>query len=177
MRIVYSEINVDREYYEYMAKRETHAEVVLLLPRGGDKILTLTKRFYPEGLYNLPSGKLEEGESFEQAFAREALEETGLKLECRVLVAVLSHLLICDDAQLKFTSYMALGDKSALAPHPIDPVEQISEYKEATAADLRDMAKRMRSLDGRRQGFGQFRATALDVAACYLSDSWNNPQG
>ena len=174
MKSFHKEIEVDREYYNYMRDRNTHAEVVLLLPRPERTLLTLRKRFYPTGLYNLPSGKMEVGESYEQTFVREAAEETSLDVECTALVAQVTHLLICGEERLSFVSYIAQGSESVRAPYPKDEAEQISEFKAASATDLREMASSMRSLGGRWLGFGRFRATALWIAACYLSDSWNN---
>lgn len=60
---------------------DTRSEVVLVLPRPGGKVITTAKRFYPEGVFRIPSGGIHPGETPEQAFVREAMEETGLDVE------------------------------------------------------------------------------------------------
>jgi len=45
---------------------------------GEPGVIVIAKPWYPQGLYRLPSGGLEPGESIEDGFAREAWEETGV---------------------------------------------------------------------------------------------------
>lgn len=52
---------------------------VMLLIRGG-KILSISRRHNKE-LFGLPGGKLDEGETPEQAAIRETFEETGVKVK------------------------------------------------------------------------------------------------
>lgn len=50
---------------------------LLLIRRGHDP---------GAGLWSLPGGRIEPGETHQQAVAREVLEETGLRVECRRLL-------------------------------------------------------------------------------------------
>lgn len=60
----------------------TFADVFLLLVRDGRVLLALRENTgYADGLWNLPSGKLEPGEDLASAAAREAHEEVGLRLD------------------------------------------------------------------------------------------------
>jgi 8-oxo-dGTP pyrophosphatase MutT (NUDIX family) len=57
------------------------AEVCMVLRHGaaeGDRYAVMTKPFYPPGIWRLPTGGIEAGESILEGFARELLEETGL---------------------------------------------------------------------------------------------------
>lgn len=167
-------VEVDREYLDYMrtsrGDMDTRSEVVMVLPRPGDKVLTLTKSFYPSGTYNLPSGGIHPGETAEEAFAREMDEETSLPIAVQSRIARIEHQLTCGGEQVRFTSYVVLGAESADVPHARDEGENIGGYRDAGVEDLRRFAEQMRSLSGRWLGFGRFRATALELVADYMAD-------
>jgi len=60
---------------------------ITLYIEGDGKIAVIAKPFYPPGLYRAPSGGLEPDESLESGAAREALEETGLRIQmCNYLL-------------------------------------------------------------------------------------------
>jgi 8-oxo-dGTP diphosphatase len=54
---------------------------VVLKDRNGRYLLVQEKRSDIYGLWNLPAGKVDEGETLKQAAIREAREETGLEVE------------------------------------------------------------------------------------------------
>lgn len=61
--------------------KETHPDIrrTLLLLRSGDELLlALKKRGFGEGKWNGVGGKIEAGESLEQALIRECIEEIGV---------------------------------------------------------------------------------------------------
>jgi 8-oxo-dGTP pyrophosphatase MutT (NUDIX family) len=147
-----------------------NSEVVMLLPRPGGRVLVMSKSFYPEGTYNLPSGGIEAGETPEVAFAREVVEETSLRVGLRAQVGRIEHHLVYNDEALDWASHVMLGTESSEPARPQDTGESISAYVDASASDLRRFAAHMRALPGRWIGFGRFRATALDFAADYLED-------
>jgi ADP-ribose pyrophosphatase YjhB (NUDIX family) len=69
-------------------------DVFLLLTRADDVLLGLrTNTGYADGQWNLPSGKLEDGEDVISAVIREAREEVGIRVrpEKLRLVAVIHH--------------------------------------------------------------------------------------
>jgi 8-oxo-dGTP pyrophosphatase MutT (NUDIX family) len=170
-------IEIDKDYFEYMrtgkGNLDTRSEVVMVLPRPGGKVLTLTKSFYPSGTYNLPSGGIHPGETPEEAFAREVAEETGLHVALQSQIGRLDHILGFagrPGRRILFTSHVMLGAESVDTPHPRDEGENISGYIDAGIEDLRRFAEQMRSFTGRWLGFGRFRATALELVADYLID-------
>ncbi|MGW7364863.1 methyltransferase domain-containing protein [Streptomyces sp. NPDC054841] len=78
---------VDDERYAlvaYMAPSRRHSEVVdvhLVLRRGGEVLLARRAGTgYGDGLWNGPSGHVEDGEDVREAMAREAFEEIGIEL-------------------------------------------------------------------------------------------------
>ncbi|MGI6294850.1 MAG: NUDIX hydrolase [Armatimonadota bacterium] len=172
MRVLRTIVRVDEDYFDYMAARKgSRSEVVMILPRPAGKVLTLTKKFYPDGLYNLPSGRMEVGESYREAFAREVAEETGLDATFESVIGRIDHTITCDKGQMNFTSYLILAAESSLVPRPSDSSEQIAGYRDASADDLRALAQQMKSLHGKWRSFGRFRATALEFTADSLAKS------
>ncbi|CAM00642.1 ADP-ribose pyrophosphatase YjhB (NUDIX family) [Saccharopolyspora erythraea NRRL 2338] len=53
----------------------------LLLVRGGEVLLSLRRGRYGDGMWHLPSGKLDAGESVVAAAVREAREEVGVRID------------------------------------------------------------------------------------------------
>lgn len=72
-----------------VTQRSYTAGVVGLVPNKEDAVLVLRHRFRVPYAWGLPGGYLEGGETPNQAFARELLEETGTRIEVRA--GVLEH--------------------------------------------------------------------------------------
>ncbi len=165
------DVDLDEHYFHWLhsrGERSSYSEVVMILPRPGDRVLTLTKSFYPEGTYNLPSGGIEPGETPELAFAREVSEETGLSVNLVGQIGRIEHHCLFDQSSLDFVSHVMLGTQTQEPAHAADPDESISGYIDASASDLARFSAHMRRMTGRWAGFGKFRATALDFAADWL---------
>jgi mutator protein MutT len=62
---------------------------LVFLRRPGELLLALKKRGFGEGHWNGPGGKLEPGESYEQAARREVAEEIGVQVRALTEVATL----------------------------------------------------------------------------------------
>jgi 8-oxo-dGTP diphosphatase len=73
-----------------------------------DGRLLLIKRGHEPGagLWSLPGGRIEPGETHQQAVAREILEETGLRVECRRLLGT-AELPGPDGAVIHVSDYLA----------------------------------------------------------------------
>ncbi len=78
--------------YEY-ARPALTVDCVVFALDGGDLKVLLVQRGQPpfEGRWALPGGFVEVGETVEEAAAREAQEETGLRVEILRLVGVYSE--------------------------------------------------------------------------------------
>lgn len=162
-------VELDAHYFNWLLKTrgdlDTRSGVVMVLPRPDNRVLVLTKSFYPAGIYNLPTGGIHPGETPRKAFAREVIEETGLASSPRRVIGRLDQHCTYENQNLDFTHYVIVGTCTADPPHPTEDSESISGYMNATAADLREFAERMRGLAGTWLGFGRFRAPALDFVA------------
>jgi ADP-ribose pyrophosphatase YjhB (NUDIX family) len=66
------------------------------------------------GLWSLPGGRIEPGETDQQAVAREMLEETGLRVECRHLLGT-AELPGLDGAVIDVSDYLAVVTGGELA--------------------------------------------------------------
>ena len=168
------EIEVQPQYlYELATGRgdeDTRTEVVLVLPRPGNRVLLITKPFYPEGTFRMPSGGVKPGESPEEAFTREAMEETGLEVRPERKLAVVTFRFTAGSESIIITSHVFLGPLTSDPPHAIDEAEDISSYREAEVSDIPGIARHLASIEGKWRDWGRFRAPAHEVAADYLCD-------
>lgn len=166
------DVEIDAHYFKWLLTArgdlDTRSGVVMVLPRPGNRVLVLTKSFYPAGIYNLPTGGINPGETPEQAFAREVIEETGLRSSFRSVIGRLDQHCTFGSERLDFTHYVVLGTQTSAPPRATANDESISAYLDASASELREFADRMRELTGTWRGFGRFRAPALDFVADWL---------
>ncbi len=138
-----------------LSSRRT-AEVVLVVPRDGGRILVHTKRFYPAGVWRIPTGGLHRQEAIEAAVKREAMEETGLRL---LPLRFLFHIHFrWDDLDKEFQSYGFLLTEASGKIQSRDRREQISAFRDADRSEIKSIAGRLASLRGSWSSWGIFRA-------------------
>ena len=78
----------------------------VIVKDGSALILQRARADFMGGLYEIPSGGVEEGESIEDALARETLEETGLKIS-GILYYVSSFTITAPSTNLSISSALA----------------------------------------------------------------------
>lgn len=90
----------------FIAYQNPSPAVGVIVPRGG-KLLFVRRRFEPyAGLWSLPSGFMEYGESPEETARRETFEETGLRVRVeRLIGAYPGH----DDPRVRVVLLVYLG--------------------------------------------------------------------
>ncbi len=135
-------------------------EVVLVAYRPDGRVLLHTKRFYPEGVWRLPSGRLKEGELPEAAVRREVKEELGLVGVPERLLGRLTCLLEAEESSLSFTSWvfaLAIGDR---VPAVQDREEEIVGFRWVPVEELGAVAERLEALPPPWRGWGTFRGAA-----------------
>jgi 8-oxo-dGTP diphosphatase len=99
-------------------------DVFLLLARGDDVLLALRQNTgYADGWWNLPSGKLENGEDVVGAVIREAREEIGISLrrESVRLVATVHRRTTATQARLGLTFAAAYAPRQHGEPTNAEP--------------------------------------------------------
>ena len=82
------------------------------------------------GLWSIPGGRIEPGETHEQALAREVREETNLRVECRRLLGT-AELPGVDGAVIDVSDYLAVVTGGELAAG-----DDAADARWVTAADM-----------------------------------------
>jgi 8-oxo-dGTP pyrophosphatase MutT (NUDIX family) len=138
-----------------LSSRRT-AEVVLVIPRPGRKVLVHTKNFYPSGVWRLPTGGLHRGERIDDAIRREAREETGNDLlPCRFLF----HLRFrWEGAPKQFDSYGFLTTEPSVRIESRDPREQITAFRDVGRDEFEALTRTLEGMMGSWFSWGRFRA-------------------
>lgn len=142
--------------------KERRGEVVMVIDRPGNTVLLHRKSWYEPGIYRLPTGGIERGESIELTLERELKEETGL----RIIDGQLLGILVCDIAferkRLQFPSVIfRLVELEGELQLPDSP-EDISDFRDLPIDDLPRTAARLRKIPAPRTGWGRWRAAAHD---------------
>jgi 8-oxo-dGTP diphosphatase len=146
-----------------MTKRR--GEVVLVICRPNGLIILHTKRFYPAGVYRLPSGGIRRGERVLEAMWRETQEETGLEVEIERFLGLLEYEFHHRDERLPFVSYVFLGRERGGYLAPQDESEQITAFRAVAVDELATVAEALRALPDPWRDWGAFRALAHDFVA------------
>ncbi|MCS7068896.1 MAG: NUDIX hydrolase [Meiothermus sp.] len=159
----------------YLAVARTRiAEVCLVYQQPTGLYLTMTKPFYPAGVYRLPTGGILPGESVLEALERESWEETGQTAQ---VLRYLAHITYLHNEGRLFHSYVFLL-ASGGHPKPQDHLEQISDFQEVAATGLLAIAEKLEGLPpdfspelkATWADWGQFRAVVHRVAAQTLAE-------
>lgn len=125
----------DPRMAEYLraVTRTRQAEVCMVIRRPDGAFLTMTKEFYPPGVFRLPTGGIEAGEGIEAALRREIFEETSLAVAVERFLAVTAYHL---DGAPAFTCFTFLARETGGTLAPSDPHERVAAYGALTVADL-----------------------------------------
>ena len=148
-----------------VAKSNRRGEAVLVIQRPDGQILLHTKRFYPEGIYRLPSGGVHPDEPVLEGMLREAKEETGLDVTLDRFLGTIEYEFRHVQQRLPFVSYVFVLQVNDSLPVAQDAGEQICDFRYVSHASLRQVAAQLRALPARWGDWGQFRAPPHDLAA------------
>jgi 8-oxo-dGTP pyrophosphatase MutT (NUDIX family) len=101
------------------------AHDVTLLIRDGAHIAAIAKHHYPAGIFRLPSGGIDPGESIAEGAVREAREETGLEVTLtRYLLRSRVRFVAPEPANsIDWTTHVLEGRVAGGALEPLDRVE------------------------------------------------------
>lgn len=148
-----------------LSSTDRYGEVCMVVRRPDGRLLTMTKTFYPRGVYRLPTGGINYGEPVLDALLRETYEETGLQVEVRRFLAAIAY----RDAQAdipRFYTFAFLLDEMGGTLGATDVHERIEGFREVEPADLLTMARQLDTLRddynselrGRLDAWGHFRS-------------------
>ncbi len=142
--------------FEPLLHKERDGEVVGAIFRSNDKLIAITKPFYPKGTYRFPSGGIEGSESIEKALYREIQEETNLTVKIVQYVAIVEYTV--ETSLRHFTSHVFLVKETGGELSCVDQDEQISEYKEIDLEGIEEIVTHLENLGGEFSEYGIFRA-------------------
>lgn len=162
-------IEAEESYFNYIMKswhneRKVPEGAVMVLPRPGGKVLVMTKTFYPQSIYRLPSGGMHKGETPEEGYYREVQEETGLNAPIVSKIAEIEAHLIHQGKVTSYRQHVYLASETSDPVHTEDESEQITDFKEISIDELLELAEELRSLPEPWQGWGQFWAMPHEAA-------------
>lgn len=148
-----------------VSKSNRRGEVVLAIRRPDGQVLLHTKRFYPEGVFRLPSGGVRPGEMALAGATREAKEETGLDVTVDRFLGVIEYEFSHGGRRLPFVSYMFVAQADDSAPVVQDPDEEITGFRYVSPVEIRQVAAQLRALPAQWSDWGNFRAPPHDLVA------------
>ena len=153
-----------------MNKANRRGEVVLVIQRPDGRMLLHTKRFYPKGIYRLPSGGVHPDEPVLSGVMREAEEETGLDVTIERFLGTVEYEFRHEGRRLFFVSYVFLLQADEDWPVVQDAEEQITGFRYVTPSEIRGIAEQLRASPPEWADWGRFRAFSHDLVADVLED-------
>jgi NAD+ diphosphatase len=144
-------------------------EVIMVILRPNGSVLLHTKGFYPAGVYRLLSGRVLWKDDVEDTLHREVAEETSLEVSVERFLGLLEYRFRSQGKALSFVSYLfqlrELGGQLCC----LDEGEAITDFREASIAELSDVAAQLERLEPSWQDWGRFRAVAHYIVQELLS--------
>ena len=148
----------------YNPKR-THDVTLFIL--NGDRLALIRKPQFEPGIWRPPGGGIKAGEEFEDGVRREALEETGLRVELqRYLVAAEARFLYePHDVRWRTHVFLATTTDDRIEPRDHDEIEA------ARWGTLRELAGPLRQrLLAANRAFWRYRVALHDAALAQLHE-------
>ncbi len=131
------------------------AKAAMVIEREPGWVLLHAKSHYPPGIFRLPTGIVQEGESSAQAALRELHEEANLTTtEPPRRLFSLGYEVEGLGQDFVTDAFLITGLKGELRPNDLS--EKISAWREAALSDLDLLAGEHQRLDGEWRGWGLF---------------------
>jgi ADP-ribose pyrophosphatase YjhB (NUDIX family) len=140
--------------------RRTHDVTLFIF--NGDRLALIRKHGFEPGVWRPPGGGVREGEDFVEAVQREAVEETGLRVELeRYLVAATARFVyVPDDIRWRTHIFSATTADAELAPQDTG---EIAAARWGTLPELNGPLRERLLATGR--AFWRYRVALHDAAA------------
>ncbi len=148
--------------YRGQSDPDRRGEVVFAIRQHNGEILLHTKHRYETPIYRLPTGRIERGESVEDALYREVAEETGQKVELRRFLGMLDCHFVNQGTSVPFVSYIFYLESLSKELRPTD-TEEIAGFRTVPPQELGAVAHSLRNLQSQRRTWGYWRSLAHDI--------------
>jgi len=135
-------------------------EVLFALVRDDGSVWLQRKVSYPEGVFRLPGGGIDKGESPAEAVLREMAEETGLEDARPHIIGRITYRKP-DSAAIDFHSDLFLVFSGEYVPTTKDKHEDVAAWLACPHRELLQHENNLLHLDEPRSVWGTFRAAAL----------------
>lgn len=164
------EVKVESNYY--VLGDATREEEVVMLLKNDDKYLLIRKEFYPEGIYRLPGGGIDDGETPEEALHREVMEEFNREVSSLEYLGKYTYKLSDSETTIVFTSHCFLVE----VPKEVDlkEDEEHAGYKWIGLDEFPKYIKLIKTIPPHEEGlkdwsaWGKFRALAFEFVESAL---------
>jgi ADP-ribose pyrophosphatase YjhB (NUDIX family) len=113
--------------------RRTHDVTLFVL--NGERLALIRKPPFPEGVWRPPGGGIKEGENVAAGAAREALEETGLRVEVTRYLVDASTLFVYGPHEVRWRTHVLLATTGDETLEPRD-TEEIAGARWGTLDEL-----------------------------------------
>ena len=175
-------LDVPLEADEYLFRSRQHrasrrrGEVVMVIEQTAGSVLVHRKGWYARGVYRLPTGGIEAGDSVDATLIRELKEETGLSGGEVRFLGVITCLLQYRSNELAFRSnvFHILHPSGDLRIP--DSKEDISDVRDVSIDNLPEISRKLREVPDPRSGWGQWRAIAHDFVYRVLTPDVRKPE-
>ena len=167
--------------FDPLGKPDRYGEVCMVVRRPNGKLITAIKTFYPPGAFRLLTGGIHHGEEILDALLRETEEETGLTVEVRRFLAVVSYRMPGEQPAkpASFTTFAFLLDETGGTLQCLDAGERLGEFREIAVEELPALAGYLDSLaaepsseiHGKWRDWGRFRAVIHRAVYTALTNS------
>jgi ADP-ribose pyrophosphatase YjhB (NUDIX family) len=138
-------------------KKDRRGEVVFCVVRPNGKIILITCKKYPRGIFRIPTGGIKYNEDVIDAVFRETKEELGLEVEIAEFVGVLKIKFTNKSDFEMFYSYLFILNevKGRLLEDASD--DEVSEVKEVDLNEFYTLLKLLKRIDKSWEDWGKFR--------------------
>ena len=143
----------------------TH-DVTLFILDPSERLALIRKPQFEEGVWRPPGGGIQPGEEFVIGAVREALEETGLRVELRRYLVASSAVFTNAGRRLEWRTHVFLADTRDETLDPRDPGE-IADASWGTLAELAGPLRERLLATG--HAFWRYRVALHDAAFAQIS--------
>jgi len=164
----------DDGFYNKMksgVENNRRGEVVFCVIRPQRKIIAITCKEYPEGIYRIPSGGIDGNEDIITAVYRESREELGLDVCIKDFAGVLKIKFEYGEESFMFYSYIFILEETGgrlLEDALDDEISKVMEINADNPGEFEEMLDKLKNIQGKWRNWGRFRYYSSKAVMDYL---------